>query len=197
MSRVFIAYGTGYGHTERISQRIAEILTAAGHEVQVRRGDQLAPGFSLTDYDAIVVAASVRYGRHQRYIRDFVRRYAARLNLVPSAFVSVCGAMAESSPQGVELAQQYVQKFLRETGWRPWTARSFGGDLPYTRYKPLTRWMMQLISRRTGRPTDTSRDYDFTDWAMVDGFGRELVDRLAANPTTAAAAAPAPADVHR
>jgi menaquinone-dependent protoporphyrinogen IX oxidase len=38
---------------------------------------------------------------------------------------------------------------------------------------------MQLISARTGRPTDTSRDWDFTDWDQVDRLGMELADRLA------------------
>jgi hypothetical protein len=35
-----------------------------------------------------------------------------------------------------------------------------------------------MISRRTGRPTDTSRDYEFTDWDVVDGFARDLADLL-------------------
>jgi hypothetical protein len=40
--------------------------------------------------------------------------------------------------------------------------------------------MMKRISRRTGRPTDTSRDYDFTDWNGVNEFARQLVSLIAA-----------------
>jgi menaquinone-dependent protoporphyrinogen IX oxidase len=29
---------------------------------------------------------------------------------------------------------------------------------------------MKLISARTGRPTDTSRDWEFTNWQEIDEF---------------------------
>jgi menaquinone-dependent protoporphyrinogen oxidase len=34
--------------------------------------------------------------------------------------------------------------------------------------------MIKMISRRTGGPTDTSRDYDFTDWSAVAEFARQF-----------------------
>ena len=186
MSNILLVYGSAYGQTERIAQRLALVLTDAGHTVTVQRGDQLTPGLSLGGYDAFVVAASVLFGRHQRYIRAFVRTHLTRLNVAPSAFVSVCGAAADATPEGAGRAQAYVDKFLRETGWRPWATRSLGGALPYTRYGPLIRWMMRAISRRTGRPTDASRDYDFTDWKAVDGLGRQLAGTLTAPVTRTA-----------
>lgn len=174
MSKILIVYGTGYGQTERVAQRIATVLNVSGHTVNAVKGDRLPKDLSLGDYDAFIVAASVQYGRHQAYIRALVREHIVRMNTAPSAFVSVCGAMAGSAPDGARVAQEYVDRFLRETGWRPWAVQSFAGGLPYRRYGVLVRLMMKFISRRTGRPTDTSRDYDFTDWAMVEQFAREL-----------------------
>jgi menaquinone-dependent protoporphyrinogen oxidase len=191
MSKVLIVYGTAYGQTERITQRIAGALAAAGHTVSALRGDRLATDLSLGEYDAFVVTASVLFGRHQRYIRGFVRDHITRLNAAPSAFVSVCGAMAGSGLEGSSVAQGYVERFVRETGWRPSTVRSFAGGLPYSRYGPFVRLMMKLISRRTGRPTDTSRDYDLTDWEAVDRFGRELAKMFATYSTEAGAGATA------
>lgn len=187
MSRVLIIFGSAYGHTERIAQRIALGLGQAGHDVRCIKGDRLPADLALEDYDAAVLAASVRYGRYQRYIEAFVRRHLARLNAMPSAFVSVCGA-AGSPGDGPNLAQQYLAKFLRETGWQPRTTRSFAGDLAYTRYPFLVRWMMKAISRRTGRPTDTSRDYDFTNWDDVERFARELATGLVPEPAGAGGA---------
>jgi menaquinone-dependent protoporphyrinogen oxidase len=117
-------------------------------------------------------------GRHQKYIRDFVRRYAALLNNGPSAFVSVCGAAGGDPPQ----AQAYINALLRETGWRPSVTRSFTGAVAYTQYGWLVRWVLKLISRRKGLPTDTSRDWDFTEWDEVDRFAGELVATLAPPP---------------
>ena len=33
---------------------------------------------------------------------------------------------------------------------------------------------MRLMMRRGGHPTDTSQDYDYTDWDAVERFGREF-----------------------
>jgi menaquinone-dependent protoporphyrinogen oxidase len=193
MASILIVYGTAYGQTERIAQLIARVVRASDHEVTLLHGDRLPAGAALEAHDGFVVAASVLFGRHQRYIERFVRDHLAKLNSAPSAFVSVCGAMAGASPEGAREARQYLDRFLQRTGWRPAIALSFAGGLPYTRYRPWTRWMMKLISRRTGRPTDTSRDYDFTDWAGVAQFAERFAGLLppAAGPAAVSGMAPA------
>jgi menaquinone-dependent protoporphyrinogen oxidase len=174
MARVLIIYGTTYGQTQRIADEMARVLRGSEHEVSLVRGDQLPAGMTIEQYDGVMVASSVLFGRHQRYIERLVRDRVDGLNAVPSAFVSVCGAMAGATPKADGAARAYRERFLDATGWHPTVARSFAGGLPYTRYRPWVRWMMKLISRRTGRPTDTSRDYDFTDWDAVRQFSRQF-----------------------
>ena len=117
-------------------------------------------------------------GGYQRYIRDFVRRHASLLNHAPSAFVSVCGAAGGDPPE----AQAYIDALLRETGWRPKVTRSFTGAVAYTRYAWWFRWYLKVISRRKGLPTDTSRDWDFTEWDEVERFAGELAVALSPLP---------------
>ncbi len=184
MSKVLIVYGSAYGQTARIVERIASRLTVAGHEVTIWKGDTLPAGGSIAGFDLFLVAGSVLFGRHQAYLEPFVRANRERLNRAPSAFVSVCGALAGSWDKGPAEARKYVTRFLQRTGWNPRIAISLAGGLPYTRYGAVTRWMMRLISRWTGRPTDTSRDWDLTDWDMVDRFATDL-GTLGASPTAA------------
>jgi len=162
MASVLIVYGTAYGQTERIAQEIARVLTESDHQTSLVRGDRLPAGMTLGEYDGVVVAASVLVGRHQRYIERFVREHTAWLITLPSALVSVCGTAANPVPEAQHVAQSCRERLLVATDWRPTMARSFDGGLPYTRYRPWVRWIMKMISRRTGAPTDTSRDYDFT-----------------------------------
>ena len=176
MASILIVYGTAYGQTERVAQDIARVLTESGHEVSIFNGDALPGSLTVDGYEAYVVAGSVLIGRHQGCIRRFVRDHAARLTAVPSAFVSVCGAMNGSDPEGARMAQQYVEKFLQATGWRPALTVSFAGEVAYTRYRPWVRWMMKAISRRTGGPTDTSRDHEFTDWSEVGRFAHRFAE---------------------
>ena len=160
MSRVLVVYGSTYGQTDRVAHRIAAVLSSAGHVVDIHKADQLPDALWLATYDGFVVAASVLMGHHQEYVRDFVRRNATSLNEAPSAFVSVCGA----------------------AGWRPTVTHSFAGAVAYTRYGWWFRWYLKMISRRKGLPTDTSRDWDLTEWDAVDRFAEELAVTLALAP---------------
>jgi menaquinone-dependent protoporphyrinogen oxidase len=175
-------YGTAFGQTERIVQHIAEVLTDHGATVTLMRADRLPRRIDFAGYDACLVAASVILGRHQRTVRRFVRRYAASLNAVPSAFVSVCGAAIGSSTEERTQARGYVDQFSTATGWAPRLTAIFAGATPFTRYGFITRWLMQRISRSHGRPADGSRDYDFTDWSAVDRFAHELMAHVGHAP---------------
>ncbi len=186
MAKILAVYGTAYRHTERVVGKIARTLEEMGHTVTTMKGDRQPNDFPLDACDAVLVASSVLYGRHQRYIRAFLRRYAARLNALPSAFVSVSGAAGGETAQGREEAQGYVDALLKETGWRPPLVELVGGVMAYTRYRPLTRWIIRMISKRKGGPTDTSRDHEFTDWAAVDRFARRFAAALT-EPAPAAA----------
>jgi len=180
MSRFLIVYATNHGQTGKVVSRIADRLNEASHEATLWNADALPDHPALDHYDALVVAGSVRYGRYQRALGDFVRWNLASLNTMPAAFVSVCGALAGSWAEGRNEAEQYVERFCQETGWRPSVIRSFAGAVRYTEYGLFTRWIMKLISWRTGRPTDTSRDWEFTDWNAVDGFAAELAALVSA-----------------
>jgi menaquinone-dependent protoporphyrinogen oxidase len=52
------------------------------------------------------------------------------------------------------------------------------GALPYTRYNWLKRWIMRRIVAKAGGDTDTTRDFEYTDWedlrAFARTFGRNL-----------------------
>jgi len=175
MVRLLVVYGSTYGQTDRVAHRIGAVLSGLGHVVDIHRADKLPEALRLASYDGFVVAASVLMGQHQKYVRDFVRQNATLLNEAPSAFVSVCGAGRNNPAE----AKGYIDALLRETGWRPRVATSFTGAVAYTRYRWWLRWYLKAISRRKGLPTDTSRDWDFTEWDEVDRFAEGLAVMLA------------------
>ena len=71
-----------------------------------------------------------------------------------------------------------VGKFLAESGFRPARVGRFAGALRYRAYSWPLRLMMRLISGSQGRPTDTGRDHELTDWDQVDRFARGLATLL-------------------
>jgi len=61
----------------------------------------------------------------------------------------------------------------------------FAGATPYTRYGWFVRFMMRNIARRRGLGTDTSRDYEYTDWQAVEQFARDLHRLVQSNAVAA------------
>jgi menaquinone-dependent protoporphyrinogen oxidase len=181
--KVLAVYGSEYGQAEMVLRRVASALEEHGHVVSIFRGDAPSAGLALEDSDAVVVAASVIRGRYQSYIRAFVRRHLAALEGRSTAFISVSGASPETAPEWRAAARGYVQLFLKDTGWAPGRIATFSGALRYPRYGLFLRWVMKRISRSSGGPTDTSREFEFTDWSAVDRFSEELIGAFATGPT--------------
>lgn len=187
MRRILILYGTTDGQTGKIAEQIAAELRRGPRVVTLARADEMIGDPHLEQFDGVLVAGSVRFGRHQRYLEEFVRRHAADLAGLPAAFVSVCGALAGNWPDGTKEAAKYRDDFFRHTGWRPALAWSVAGAVKYTKYSWPTRLVMKRISRLTARPTDTSRDWEFTDWEAVTRIAREFAGAVAAQGIPAGA----------
>lgn len=174
--KILAVYGSRFGQARAVLGRIIRKLGDGGHSTTVVDGRSVPPGLAPEDFDAVIVVASVIMGSHQRYVRRWVRVNALALAGLPGAFISVNGASPDSSPDWRRRANGYLAQFVKRTGWHPrWTA-VFPGALRYTRYNPITRWIMRRIAAKEGGPTDTSRDYEFTDWQAVDRFAERLAD---------------------
>ncbi len=177
MPRVLILYGTSEGHTCAIAQAIAEPLSLSGVDVDVTRAGTLDP--IPGPYDAIIVAASVHVGRYQKAVEQWVRAHATEFGARPTAFVSVSlGVLQREDPKVMADLDAIVKRFLDATAWRPGVVKHVAGALLYTRYNIFTRWIMKRIAAKAGGETDTSHDYDYTDWAEVRAFAEEFRRRL-------------------
>jgi len=170
MSRILIVYSTTDGHTVKICDRLRQVLEQQAHSVLVVpiAGCQ---ELDLPAFDKIVVGASIRYGRHNRRVFDFIDRNRSFLESRPSAFFSV-NIVARKPGKDSPAGNPYMQKFLRLSSWRPNTLAVFAGRLDYPRYSLPDRLMIQLIMLITKGPTDASAVFEFTDWTKVEDFGR-------------------------
>ena len=179
MSRVLILYGTTDGHTRWIADAIARALQLGGLQADVIEAGTRDP--LMSQYAAVIVAASVHAGKYQPAVLQWATRHAAELNAMPSAFISVSlGILQKTDPKVMAEIESIAQRFAATTGWRPTTIKHVAGALLYTRYNFVKRWIMKRIVARAGGDTDTSKDYDYTDWNEVRAFADEFGRRLAA-----------------
>ena len=202
--RVGVFFATREGHTKHVGEHIAASLRAHGFDVDVLDVRRPLP-FSLDNYAGAILAASVHSGNHEPEMVKFVKRHRSELERIATAFLSVTLSEAgaeriEASPsehaQFVRDVNQMLDRFFQQTKWHPTRDKPVAGALLYTRYNFLLRLIMKSIARKAGSGTDTSRDYDFTDWARLDHFiadFEESIRSMAASKTqTGSAKGPIP-----
>jgi menaquinone-dependent protoporphyrinogen oxidase len=179
MSRILVLYGTTEGHTAKVARFLGDALRSDGASTDVIDARTTWP--SPANYDAVIVAASVHARGYQRTVRGWVHRHAQVLNDKPTAFVSVCLAVLQREPKVQRDLASIVDRFLTSTGWRPAITKNVAGALAYSRYNWLKRLLMVRIVRKAGGDIDTSRDYEYTDWANLRTFAVEFARSLRAH----------------
>lgn len=160
--KLLLVYASRYGQTEKIAHRIAEVAGREGVECTVAPLTAAPP---LHDFNDVIVAGSIYFGRHARRLLRWVQRNRHALEERHTAFVTVCGDAA--------LGPELVEKFVRDSAWQPDVSTTFAGAVRYSRYNWLVRAIMRRAALRSGRPTNG--DHEYTDWNAVDAFARSFV----------------------
>lgn len=177
MPRTLILYTTVEGQTGRIADRVAQALRDKGHAVDVHRAETDRTGLDLRAYDGVIVGASIHYGHHPKFLTGLVRSLREALDSRPNAFfsVSLSGGGPGAKPKA---AKRYLDKFLRRVRWQPPLAATFGGALKFSKYGAFKRMLMIVFVGLAGGDTDTSRDYEYTDWDAVERFAGDFAKRM-------------------
>jgi len=180
MARVLIVFASRHGHTARIAGRIAQELRTAGHDAHLL--DNLSADPAPCDYDAVIAGASIHNGAHQPEVVAWAKRHHVTLTMMPSAFFSVCLAVADGTEESAVKARDYLDDFEERTGWTPELRTTFAGALQYREYGFFTRLLIRVLMHRGGHPTHTRRDYDYTDWDAVDDFAHRFAELATSRP---------------
>ena len=175
--RAAILYATREGQTQRIAARIADDLRLRGVEGDLL-DNRVAGPIDWSRYHA---------GHHEPEMIALVKAHRSELERLGASFISVTLSEAGVEDprrtdavrrQAMADVRQMLDVFVAETGWRPARMFPVAGALTYSKYNIFVRFIMKRIARKQGAPTDTSRDYEFTDWQAVDGFAREFAERV-------------------
>ena len=175
MARIAILYDSAAGQTAKIAGKFAEIATAAAHSVEFRAIESLPPDFRLESFQSVILGAAIHMGKHSRRMTEFVEQNRLLLEAIPSAFFSVSLSAAGKMESQRHNARDCLDQFLRQTHWQPRATAIFAGALLYRSYGFWLRLMMKWIAWREGGDTDTSKDYEYTDWNQVSAFAEEVL----------------------
>ncbi|HFF8550819.1 TPA: menaquinone-dependent protoporphyrinogen IX dehydrogenase [Kluyvera cryocrescens] len=170
--KTLMLFSTRDGQTREIAAYLCSQLNELGTDtamIDLNRTDNIE--WQL--YDRVIIGASIRYGHFHPALDRFVKKHAAVLQSMPSAFFSV-NLVARKPEKRSPQTNSYTRKFLLRSPWQPDSCAVFAGALRYPRYGWFDRFMIRLIMKMTGGETDTRKEVVYTDWEQVAGFAREI-----------------------
>jgi menaquinone-dependent protoporphyrinogen oxidase len=173
MANILVVYSSTDGHTIKICERLQQqIEKDSTHRVTLVSVADCG-GVRLTDFDKIVIGASIRYGKHNPLVFDFINRNQAALESRPNAFFSV-NIVARKPEKNTPETNPYLRKFLARIAWQPRLLAVFAGRLDYPRYGFIDRQMIRFIMLLTQGPTAADTVVEYTDWQQVAAFGQRI-----------------------
>lgn len=181
MRTVLIIFATREGQTAKVAQRICDHLYKADIDLQlVDAGDsKRVDDIDLSSVDLIVCGASMHVGRLESEIVDFINRNKDQIEAKPRSFFLVLLSAATKDP---ELRRKWLSdaanKMNKQLNVRFDDCEMVAGALAYSKYSMPTKWVMRRIAKLAREATDTSRNYEYTDWNQVDRYARRLLDAL-------------------
>lgn len=171
MANILITYSTTDGHTRSICERIHSLVTERHTVTLSAMADE--PDIDINPFDKVVIGASIRYGKHQPQVLNFIARNQSLLETKPNAFFSV-NVVARKPEKNTPETNPYLQKLLKKIDWEPKNLAVFAGQIDYPRYGFVDRAMIRFIMWMTKGPTNPTQTIEFTDWEKVDEFARTI-----------------------
>ena len=160
-ARVLVAYGSKYGSTAEIAERIGETLREAGLPVDIRRAGEVD---ELGSYGAIILGSGV-YGR--RWTRD-ARMLLGRLRPGEhEVWLFSSGWIGKPPPSPAKLVSPRIHRAASRLSAHDDAV--FGGRVPVDPSGPIAR----IMARATPEEQKDARD-----WASIEAWARGIARTL-------------------
>ncbi len=172
--RILIAYSSGLGSTEEVSQEIARVLAeGAQFEVEVVSIDDVQ---DIDPYDSVIVGSSVRADRPLANVRDFFAVHRYELPKKKFAIFAVC--LAANNEEGrAKVKREYLSQILdKYPNLNPIGVEAFGGKINFDQLNPVMQGLMRHVLAKTGLPTTGS--IDTRNWDFIRTWAKLLRDKL-------------------
>ena len=170
---VLVVYGTRYGATRGIAERLAETLRSCGQHVDVQEANPL---LDATPYDAFVIGSAAYQGSWLEGPVEFVMRHVDLLADHPVwLFSSGPLGTSPTDSQGRDLLEvtRPSQFGELEEALLPRGMQVFYGALDPGRLRFLDRLIRRLPTGRRLLPAG-----DFRDWEAIDAWARKIAAEL-------------------
>ncbi|MFA5312939.1 MAG: flavodoxin domain-containing protein [Methanomassiliicoccales archaeon] len=175
--KVLVAFGTKYGSTEKVAERIAEVMRSKGHDVIVadlRKRNRPA----VKDHDMVVLGSGIIVGAWSKDAQKFIEDNKHLLVNKRVAFFACCGNMLIDPSKEAEYRKLYLTDIAAKASVEsPVSMALFGGEIDFSKYGFLTKAVLSGVGAKKAwekNGVDISKPYDFRDWKEIEAWAEML-----------------------
>jgi menaquinone-dependent protoporphyrinogen oxidase len=163
---VLVAYGSKYGATAEIAEKIGEVLKQEGLQVDVKNARNIK---NATDYQAVVIGSAAYIGNWRKEVSNFVKKNEQTLAGLP-VWIFSSGPTEKGDP--VKLLQGWLMpKALQPVIDRikPRNITVFHGVINTEKLNFLEKQMLKMVKTEIG---------DYRDWEAITKWAKVIADAL-------------------
>ena len=172
---VLVIYGTRWGGTAEVAQKIGQTLTQEGCTVEVLNAKKNQK--KLESYDLFIIGTGMRADKWTKETLVFLDKNTTILQNKKTALFVSCQMADREEPEIREKAKkQYLQDIAERYGLKPIAYGFFGGFLDFNQSHGIIVDVMVRVNRKSLRKNglDTSKVHDTRDWKTIETWAREV-----------------------
>jgi menaquinone-dependent protoporphyrinogen oxidase len=165
MTQILVAYGTRYGSTREVAERVAATLGEQGIDTDVKRAREVR---SLDGYDAVVLGTPLYMGALHKDVRALLEKSQAALEHTPFALFALGPIKADD---GLDASREQLSTALSKLpAPTPASTAVFVGA-----YDPARLGFKdKMIAALPASPLHGEVAHDERDWETVGRWSGEL-----------------------
>ncbi len=178
--KILIAYGTRFGSTEEVSEKLAVLFEKAGYESRLMnlRNIPEAQWSSPKDFDGVLVGSSIKRGQWTTEPKLYLGKYKEYLGdeIVLGIFIS--SGFAANPDRRPKVREDYIETVLDELGVQANMYDAFGGVIDFSKSSKmgwLDRKIIGLASKDNPDVKKNKRN-DLRDWNQIRAFGEKFAE---------------------
>ncbi|MGD2248251.1 MAG: flavodoxin domain-containing protein [Candidatus Methanofastidiosia archaeon] len=178
--KVLIAYGSRFGCTKEVSQKIGNILKDQGIEPEIvnLRKTKSKNWPKLDQFDGVLIGSGIKIGRWTKEPKSFMKKNKDVLNSTKVGMFVCSGAAAVDKNHA---QKEYLEKVMNEVGVKAQVYDAFGGVMDLSEDSPLgflDKKMLKTgakeMTKDSGIEIKDGEKTDFRDWDQITKFAQEF-----------------------
>ena len=174
--RALVAYGTRYGSTTGIAEKIKAVVE--DHEIEVDLVNLGKEKVNDLDYDLIVIGSGIQVGNWTKESLKFLEKNADEILQKRHALFATSGEARDKSKQD-ECTELYLTKVAEKFGLDPVSLGLFVGSFDMSKYSFPVKLVMKVLTKDLEEEGyDLKKPVDLREWGLIEEWAEKLVERV-------------------